>query len=168
MNAWRIMLLLATIGALAACARVTPTKPTDAAVMFEIISAKPDDRIEYAAQDGGIVFDIYSPSGISSARVKQTAGETPKQITLNFHLRGLEHLKFSFADQSVEIEIPSHGVPTPHESVPPDNPLYMPVKIVSQGDAYPIENGYIQVQLPRAFYDSGAREFTIEWIDFYR
>lgn len=136
--------------------------------LFEITTDKPENHVNYNIQNGVTHLDIFSPSGIGNARIVRASDLAPKEMILNFHLKGLEHLKFSFADQSVEIEIPSHGDHTPRESVPPDSPLYMPVKIFSQGNAFPIENGYVQVELPRAFYESGAREFTIEWIDFYR
>lgn len=138
------------------------------APMFSIASPADAGTITYTFQDERVWFEILSERGIGSARITQTAGAAPNQITLRLYLKGLEHFKFSFDNQSVEIEIPTSGDHTPRESVEPDSPLYMPVKIVSQDNAYPIQNGYIEIELPRAYYESRAREFSIEWIDFYR
>lgn len=142
----------------------TPVRPT-----FEISTAKPTDRIAYSAQNNRVLFDVVSEGGIGSARIAQTGGAVPQNMILNLHLSALEHFKFSFDDQFVEIEIPTTGSDhTPRESVSADSPLYMPVKIVSRDNAYPIREGFIQIELPRAYHDAGAREFSIEWIDFYR
>lgn len=164
------ILFAASIFCLAACSNVSPAPvPTPAPPAFEITVGKSADSITYATQNQRVTFDVHSASGIGSARITQTGGAAPEHITLRLHLRALEHFQFAFDEQRVEIEIPTTGTDhTPRESVPPDSPLYMPVKIFSRGDAYPIEDGYIQIELPRAYFDTGAREFSIEWIDFYR
>jgi hypothetical protein len=155
---------------LAACGNVLPAPtPTPAPPAFEIATGKSADTITYATQNHRVTFDVHSARGIGSARITQTGGAAPEHITLRLHLRALEHFKFTFDNQSVEIEIPTPGTDhTPRESVSPDGALYMPVKIFSRDDAYPIQEGYIQIELPRAYFDAGAREFSIEWIDFYR
>lgn len=143
--------------------------PTPVPPAFEISTAKPADRIAYSAQNNRVFFDVVSEGGIGSARIVQTAGAVPQDMILNLHLRALEHFKFSFDDQFVEIEIPTTGGDhTPRESVSADSPLFMPVKIVSRDNVYPIQEGFIQIELPPAYYDAGAREFSMEWIDFYR
>ncbi|MDL1898787.1 hypothetical protein FBQ82_21295 [Anaerolineae bacterium CFX7] len=140
-----------------------------AAPAFQIENANPDDTIAYTASAKQVVFDVTSPRGIGKAHILQTAGAAPEKITLRLHLRALEHFKFSFDAQAVEIEIPSAAAdPTPRVSAPPDSPLYMPVEIISQAKTYPLQTGYIQIELPRAYYQANARAFTIEWIDFYR
>ncbi len=50
----------------------------------------------------------------------------------------------------------------------PDSEYWMPTKIVSVTESVPLVDGYIQVELPKAFYASNADEFSIEWIDFFR
>jgi hypothetical protein len=136
--------------------------------VFEFSLGKPADRITYTVQATRVQFDVYSASGIGDAHITQTGGDAPRSIVLYMHLRALEHFRFSFGDQTVEIEILTTGAHALRESVPPDSPLYMPVKIFSRDNAYPIQEGYIQIELPPAYFDAGAREFTIEWIDFYR
>ena len=135
---------------------------------YNISLQNADDRITYTAENGTVVFDVFSPRGIGSVRITSTNASAPVEIVFRMHLRALEHFKFSFGEQNVGIEIPSSGDHTPRENVPPDSALYMPVKIVSRDNAYPLQEGYIEIRAPRAFFDSGAREFTIEWIDFYR
>lgn len=162
-------ILLVGVFIFCGCANVTPPPaPTQVPPVFEFSLAKPADRITYSAQGTSVQFDVYSASGIGDAHITQTAGAAPEQMTLHLHLRALEHFKFSFGDQTVEIEIPTTGAHSLRESVPPDSPLYMPVKIFSRDNAYPIQEGYIQIELPRAYFEAGAREFSIEWIDFYR
>lgn len=138
------------------------------APVFHITPSSPDIQVHSEFRNNTVVLDISGGNGIGSARIMQTAGATPEQIILHLHLRALEHFKFSFGDQSVEIEIPTTGDHTPRESVTHDSPLYMPVRIISSENAYPIQEGYIQIELPRAYFETGAREFSIEWIDFYR
>ncbi len=151
------------LGVAAACGNL-PAAPA-----FQIENAHSDDTIGYTASANQVVFDVTSPRGISQARILQTAGATPEKITLRLRLHALERFKFSFDAQSVEIEIPTNDANhTPRVSAPPDSPLYMPVEIISRDNAYPIQDGYIQIELPRAYYESNARAFTIEWIDFYR
>ncbi len=159
---------------LAACAA-----PQQAPPVFEITTAKPQDQVTYTWQDDTAFFDIRSESGIGSARVVRTAGNMPPRIIIRAHLRGLENFTFTFAQDKVEVSIPSSGNHTPilasqHEGsteyIPlnSNSPLWMPTRIVSNNPAIPLNNGYFEMGAPRAFLEGDTREFSIAWIDFYR
>lgn len=151
---------------LSACANLPWTLEPPA--QFDIQVNKPADRIAFGSTGRHAQFDIYSASGIGGAQFTQSSGAAPLQITLRLHLRALEGFKLSFDDQVIQIEIPTNDTPTPRASVTSDSPLYPPVAIVSQGELYPIQDGYIQIELPRAYFQAEARAFAIEWIDFHR
>lgn len=98
----------------------------------------------------------------------RTTEPAPAAIVLNLHLKALEHFKFSFDNQTAELEIPSSGDHMPRQEASPQDPLYLSVNIFSRENTYPIQEGYVQIGAPRAFFTGDAREFSIEWIDFYR
>jgi hypothetical protein len=54
------------------------------------------------------------------------------------------------------------------QPIGPDSPYWMPVKISAADTSIPLQDGYFQVQAPRAFIEAGSREFTLHWVDFYR
>ncbi len=184
----RIFFLLACL-ALTACGSSMPVvsaQPTPTPEgfvtkdsMFEITLAKPDDRIAVTAQDEILYLDISSPSGIGQAQIHPLADLNGKKFILRLHLRGLENFTFVFGDKSVQAAIPSTGAPMPIEALvlpSPTEPLsltaqseyWLPIEPVAPNKTIPLTDGYFQIELPRAYYDANARDFSIAWIDFYR
>jgi hypothetical protein len=60
------------------------------------------------------------------------------------------------------------------EDVPLDqkSPLWTVIRIVS-GDGkpakdLPLREGYFEIALPKAFFESNPKVITLNWIDFYR
>ena len=147
--------------------------------LYEITTDKPETFVSYSIVNGVTYFDVFGPNGIGSAHIVRTRGEMPKQITLRFFLKGLESLKFSYDNTQIQVSVSSSGdhavIESMHQGTSTEEiPLnstsefWMPTEIVSQNKTIPLQDGYFQVELPRAFFESGAREFEIEWIDFYR
>lgn len=135
---------------------------------YEISTPKAGDRVEYALDGDTARFDVYSESGIGSAAITRTGGLAPAKTILRFHLRALEQLTLHLAGNDVLIRVPTTGDHAPTQSVPPASPLYSTVTVVSAGDAYPIEDGYIQVELPELVRERDVRTIAFEWIDFFR
>ncbi|RME42786.1 MAG: hypothetical protein D6791_16930 [Chloroflexi bacterium] len=165
-----LLSLLCTV-LLAACAVVTPT-PAPVRVM----TASADASIDYAL-DGEVLFiDVVSPSGTGKAALSLPASAIPRSIVLRLHLQGLEHFVFAYDDVKVMAEVPGQaataaqqearqGPDAAPEQLSPDSPLWLDIRRV-QPDAG--EDGYYEVTAPAAFFQSGVRDFSIEWVDFYR
>lgn len=166
----KILFLLLSSLMLASCGAAAPS--------YTITPTKPEDTITYQYANDTASFDITSQSGIGGARVVRTLGNMPKRVLLQLRLKGLESLKFRFADAEVDVSTSSSGAPVVRESarlngvaemeIAPESEYWMPTEIVSVSETVPLADGYFRVELPRAFYASDAREFLIEWIDFFR
>jgi hypothetical protein len=146
---------------------------------FSITTSNPDDAVTFTYADGTAYFDVAAPRGIGKAQIERTAGDMPERIVFRLALKGLENFVLTFGQERVEISIPTTGAPTPiaasrrgasTEDVPlfPDNPLWMPVRIIASGQTIPLSDGHFEIQAPRALLESDTRLFGIEWIDFYR
>jgi hypothetical protein len=167
-------LALFLVLALAACNAVLPTAPT-----FEVEVTKPEDSVTVTQENGAVVFEIESASGIGSARITRTAGTMPQEMVFRLHLRGLEHFQFAFDDDVVEVSVPSSGEhaaivldknagPSDTNPLTDSSSLWMPTGIVSTNPTIPLTDGYFEIRAPKAFLESDASSFAIDWIDFYR
>jgi len=148
--------------------------------MLKIISQKDDAQIQIAVDHERAVIQIFSASGIGHAGFEITSQELPKQITLRFHLRGLEELRFAYDETVATASLASTGEPRIHQSVSragekpvqaqtvaANSEYWMKLRIVSKSKI-PLQDGYIEVEAPAHFLASAARQATIHWIDFYR
>lgn len=145
---------------------------------YNITPTNPDDTITYNWANGLATFDITSPRGIGGADIVRTSGNMPDRIFLRLRLKGLESLKLQFENTEVNAAISSSGAATAHVrarvnggaemEITSESEYWMPIEIVSVSDKIPLVDRYIQVELPRALYESDARQFSIEWVDFFR
>ena len=161
----RVVMALLLWFSLAAC-----TGPRQGAgPTFRATGLKGDPTILLTASNVTLLVDVTSPTGIGSARIEKTSGNWPPQIVMRLRLKGLESLKFTYADRTVNLEVPSSGMGGVIESaqvgsgtfapLTPDSPYWMKV---TPGE------GYFDVTAPPDFFTSGADQFVVEWIDFYR
>lgn len=166
--------LCALLVSVTACASAPVVPP-----VYEIQTTKPQDQIAYEFKNNTAYFDITSPGGTGGAFVVHTQGDFPKAVMLRFHLKGLESLQLRFESGDVQASVASDGNHDVTERghtdagqdetiLTQDNSFWLPIEIVSPTKNIPLEDGYFQVLLPRAFYASRAREFSVEWIDFFR
>lgn len=124
------------------------------------------------------IIQITSDSGIGRADVEIVSGDYPRQISLQFHLSGLERLRFAYATTLIELSLSAGDAALPHETVTHDNgsaqliaadsPYWLNARSVSAEQLGGTPAGYIEVDLPPAFLSAQARRFSIEWIDFFR
>lgn len=174
----RMVLALVLALGVDACTGTPKSPPAPVFQIADIMPDKTDSTLSVSQTGDAAWIDVNSARGIGSARVVLTAGDVPNRIFLRVHLKGLELLKFTYKDVEIQISVPSRGEPIPSGYIrrtgSPEQPLsptdenWMPVEIVGASGAIPLSDGYFQIELPRAFHTSGAREFSLEWIDFFR
>jgi hypothetical protein len=145
-----------------------------------IVSRQQDAQIQLQSTPEQLLVDVVSPSGIGDATIRLAPGVKPAKIILRFHLAGLESMTYRYGQTSVAASIASGGDHRVLESVSsgsgaadskpivPISPAWMPVTIVSKDNAYPIQEGYIDVEAPRDFLAGSERQFSFSWVDFYR
>jgi len=122
--------------------------------------------------DGLSVIDVRSERGIGSARVERRAGDLSGPLALQLGLRGLEELRFAYADvrvtaslgngpdgvlqQSVVLGAEASAAERP---IGPDSPYWLAVTRAGES---------IRVEVPRDFRERRVRSFSISWVDFFR
>lgn len=162
-----------TGGLLVACAQpllVSSSPAAGAAPTLAVAVAKPGDRVALAADAERVTLDIWSASGIGSARVDLTAGAMPPQVLLRLHLAGLEQLTFAYGAALIQLSLSSSDgqvrqsmVQAGQESqLTPASPYWMEIALPATADAP------FLVTSPPAFAASPADGFSVGWIDFYR
>ncbi|MFN8484556.1 MAG: hypothetical protein U0768_16080 [Anaerolineae bacterium] len=166
--------VLALMWLLGACGGRGAASVTAAAV------AGSDAMVTTTIEGDTAIVDIRSERGIGGATV-DLGRQAVKRVVLRLHLKGLEELRFQYEDTVIKAALPSHSPPVPRESVAttaaaeapigPNSPYWMKVSLAPQGGAatqIPLASGYIEVEAPAAFFQSGATAFTASWVDFYR
>lgn len=159
---------------LTACASSPAVPPT-----YEIQGTKPADQITFEFKNNTAYFDVNSPSGVGSAYIIHTQGGFPNAVAIRFHLKGLESLNVRFETSDIQASVSSDGNHDVSERgltnasqneiiLTRDSEYWMPIEIISASKSIPLQDGYFQALLPRAFFSSRTREFYIEWIDFFR
>lgn len=146
-------------------------------ITYKVTPGKEDAAVTYQANGGDVMVDVRSKSGIGSAQLTQTGGAAPTSLTMRLYLKGLEQFTFQYPAATVTAAVSSHdgfvseSVTTQGgaaQPIGPDSPYWMPVKIGAADTSIPLQDGYFQVQAPRAFIEAASREFTLHWVDFYR
>ncbi len=168
MSALCLILLLGLAGCIGVAQEVPPYRVGD-------LKAGDEASVTVAGRD--VAVDVRSETGIGSAAVEQILDAKPASLTLRFHLKGLEELRFTYAGAQVVVHVSSLGengvsqeVTLPGgepQAIDADSPHWMAVRL-PDGQRVPLTGGVIEVAAPRAFLESGARSFLLRWIDFYR
>lgn len=146
--------------------------------VFSVQIEKLDDGFAFQHGDNTTIFDIVSPSGISGATFTLKSGTMPRQIKVWLHLKGLEEFRLISAQEAVVVSVPSSGglgslserrISTTSEQVISSfDPLWLDVEVVSSSQEIPLQDGYFEIIIPRAFLQGAGNSFEIQWIDFYR
>jgi hypothetical protein len=157
---------------IAGCAPV----PASGGPRYRAVAVQAGDNVAFHESNGAVTLDITSERGLGSVEIERL-GAPPTALTINFHLKGLEELRFSWGgarlfvhvasgDGSVREEIGRASQPaTPIDST---SPYWAPVRIDAQNPQIPLENGFFAVTAPPAFLQEAPQRFTLQWIDFYR
>lgn len=153
--------------------------------LFIATTDRPDNQVYLTVADDTAYFTVESKSGIGEATVQWVAGLPLEHIVLRFHLRGLEGLRLVYGDTAVHLSLSSvdggHVMQTvapaqvqgaEESPVTPESDDWLDTKIVSTSGAeqpsLPLEDGFIEVELPPRFWLERHTRFSIRWIDFYR
>jgi hypothetical protein len=162
-------LVLACVGT--ACAGDT--------ILFKIITRRPDDRVDVKSEPSQVVVLVSSPSGIGTATIERTSPHWPDKITVQLRLKGLESLKVSSEQVRLEASVSSSSgesrvwIGAKEEStLDSHSPYWMEIRLRdSKGQTtrnIPILDGYIEIPLPKPFFASNPKVFSLSWVDFYR
>ena len=163
---------------LVSCAGL-PVNAQSGEPIFTVTTKNGDDQVNVQHQNGTTLIDIYSPTGIGSAKFVLESGTMPGEITLRLHLKGLEEFRLTSVQESIAASVASSDAsnisqkiiaPDSESPLLPSHPLWMQVEVVSAQPEkkIPIEAGYFEITLPKEFLQKAGMSFEIEWIDFYR
>jgi hypothetical protein len=155
--------------------------PKDQLAKFKITTKRKDDSVEVRSDKDTTVFAVKSPFGISEAVIEQADDKWPEAVVLRLHLKGLSNCRASNGkvrvDAAVSIEEGKTKVrmwKDGKEDNPLDekSPLWTDIRILT-GDGkpakeLPLKDGYFEMTLPKAFFESSPKSITLNWIDFYR
>jgi hypothetical protein len=154
---------------------------------------KPGDRAAVSTEDGRLVIDIYSASGIGTATVAWTAPPANPPV-LRLHLGGLEELRLTSDNGEIVASVSSGTPHTISQSArSPEDAELQPLTAEQQewleiswaagtaGEAaagetaataemaaFPLQDGYFDIVLRDGRLAEPGTTLQIRWIDFYR
>lgn len=149
---------------------------------FRITTKRDTDRVEVTVEKTATVFSIRSPVGIGEAVIARTDEKWPREVTLRLHLKGLESFRVangkvtlgtsvsSQADDKFRVRLWKDG----KEDAPldADSPFWMEVRAVGRegkpANGIPLNDGYFEMQIPKAMLEGNPQSIRVNWIDFYR
>lgn len=158
------------------------SSPTPAVVgqsPFQITTKRDTDKVEVKVEKDKTVLSLHSPFGISQAVIERTGEKWPITVMLRLHLKGLESLRVTNGNVTLEAAVSSHDDTQRlwkdgKEDSPLDanSPYWMEI-LMFGGDGkpaktIPLKDGYFEMQLPKAFFEDNPKSITVNWIDFYR
>jgi len=152
---------------------------TDRNSRLKITLKRSDDRSQIEVRDGTATVSLHSPSGISQAEIECMGERWPERLVLKLHLRGLESLALANGHTTIHASISSTGGGVrvwkdqdEETRLSDEHPLML--KIVGQTNdgkattAIPLQDGYFEIVLPKAFFQDTPKSISVKWIDFYR
>ena len=147
---------------------------------FRIMSAKQEDVIAVANENGATILDVQSFSGIGSATIELVSGTISETMMVRLHTKGLEEFRLFFDETTVAASVPSgdgfgdanERILSAGEEIPITSlhPLWMNVEIISNQatQRIPLEIGYFEITFPDEFSKDAQNSFEISWVDFFR
>jgi hypothetical protein len=169
---------LATVAVMAAVLSTGCTNAVDEP-QFKITTRRDNDKVEVKVESGKTVFSVHSPFGISQTVIERTDGNWPDIVMLRLHLKGLENFKVSNGNMKLEATVSSQDGKVRlwkdgKEDSPLDakSPYWTEIRMFSDDGkpttTIPLQDGYFEIQLPKAFFEDNPKSITVNWIDFYR
>jgi hypothetical protein len=146
---------------------------------LKISTKRDDDKVEVKVEQAKATVSIHSPFGISQATIERNGDNWPTSVKLRLHLKGLEHVKVANGKDSLEAAVSSQNgkvrlwkdgkeaspLKSPH-------PYWMEIRMVGKNGkpttSIPLNDGYFEMQLPKALLEDNPKLITLNWIDFYR
>ena len=154
---------------------------SDQQPVFEVATKKSEDRLMVALKGGTAIYTVTSPSGTGSGTISLAKGQWPEAVVLRLNLKGLDSFRasngkvtlaaaMSRSNQGQRVRLWKDS----QENAPLDekNTLWTDIRIVGEdgkpAKEIPLKDGFFEVVLPKAFFESNPKSITVEWIDFYR
>ena len=102
----------------------------------------------------------------------------PEQIVVQIHVKGLEEFRLISKQNIVSASVSSgdglqaqsqrKSSGTSEQAIRASDAFWLNIKIVSDSQQIPLENGYFEINIPVEFIKQSGSSFEIHWIDFYR
>ena len=140
------------------------------------------NRIIFSPSSGEFIFEVHSSNGFGKAIISLVRGPWPAKVCFHLYLHGLESFSInnglfvlntsilSYPPYSVLCEINTVGQDS-REPLVETSPYWMSVDKVSIGNVIsevPLQNGYVEVVIPKIVFESEPEILYIEWVDFLR
>ncbi len=146
---------------------------------FKITTKRADDKVEVKVEQDTTVISVLSPFGISQAVIELTSGKWSDSVILRLHLNGLESVKISNGKVTLEAAVTSQDgqvrlwMDGKEDSLlDSKSPYWTEIRMIGKDGKtetkIPLEEGYFEIQLPKALFEDNPKAITISWIDFYR
>jgi len=148
---------------------------------FSILSKREMDEVIVSGDTNSTIFSTHSPLGIGQATIERTVEQWPNMVTLRLHLKGLERFRVTHGNTTLEASVSSHHDnlrfrlwvnQKENELIDSDSKHWMEIRMVGDDgktiNAIPLNNGFFEMHLPKAFFEENPKTLTIHWIDFYR
>lgn len=147
--------------------------------LFKITTKRDNDKVEVRIIEGNAVISVRSPFGISQAIIERVDRNWPDTVTLQLHLKGMEHFKVTSGTVTLEASVSSQDGRVRLWMVGEENsPLdmkclhWMEIRMLGHDGkpttSIPLTDGYFMMQLPQALIEGNPKSITVNWIDFYR
>lgn len=162
---------IVTVSALKAAAERKPDGDSDA-IGLEAREFREGSLVTIAGSAERAVVDVRCERGIDQGVLRRTGDHWPKEIVLQLNLRGLESLKVTSGNVTLEWSVPSSGEGPANallrsgkrvSTLAPGDPLFTEVRRVKDKDQQ-----FFQVSIPAKLLDSNPTQIRLQWIDFYR
>ncbi len=149
---------------------------------YEITNLRPKGSVTFDAKEDAVVFSITSTTGIGKATIRRTGEHWPKVVKFQIHLRGLESFTIAHGDVKLAVAVTSTGDHArlihlwkdgkEGPQLGKDSAYWTDVKMVAKRPdkkpRIPLDDGYFELEVPRALLKSNPESLAIGWIDFYR
>ena len=148
---------------------------------FKIMTKRDTDKVEVNIEKDKTVFNVHSPFGISQAVIERVEEKWPDAVVLRLYLKGLESFRASNGKVTLDAAVSSNNDKQrvrlwkdgdEKSLLDSKSPFWMEIRMVgSDGKAaksIPLEDGYFEMQVPKAFFEGNPKSITLNWIDFYR
>ncbi len=127
------------------------------------------------------LVEIKCERGIDRCDLKRVGTQWPSNVVLQLRLKGLESLKVTTGNRTLEWSVASTGANESHctlisgkrvAQLNSESPLYTVARLVSTSDKpnaqIPLANGHFEVPLPAKLFEDNPEQIHLQWIDFYR
>ena len=148
---------------------------------FKVTTKRADDRVDVKAEKGKTTFSVYSPFGISHAAIERVEEKWPDAVVLRLYLKGLESFRASNGKVTLDAAVSSNNDKQrvrlwkdgdEKSLLDSKSPFWMEIRMVGSdgkpAKSIPLEDGYFEMQVPKAFFEGNPKSITLNWIDFYR